>query len=48
MGIYNNMTKIALNNNYPLSTYHYYTIFAAAAMGTSDMRSKMSIRSAHK
>jgi hypothetical protein len=40
MGVYNNITKIALNNN-SLSTYHYYTIFAAAAMGTSDMRSKM-------
>jgi hypothetical protein len=39
MGVYNNMTKIALSNS--LSTYHYYTIFAAAAMGTSDMRSKM-------
>ncbi|HZA06486.1 MAG TPA: hypothetical protein VE619_02175 [Nitrososphaeraceae archaeon] len=36
----NNMTKIALNNK-SLSAYHYYAIFATAAMGTSDMRSKM-------
>jgi hypothetical protein len=40
MDVNNNMTKIALNNNF-LSTNHYYAIFAAAATGTSDMRSKM-------